>query len=274
MYQCRLRRTAAVAPPYTVWCIVSIFRRLTGKSKRFLSSCYRRIGLKCHSVPLQLGSGSSVDPAALIDVGELTLAENAQIGQHSRLTVKCLSIGRHSYTNKLTLNAPGREVQIGSFCGLGNNLVLNVGLSHHHPERISSFPFGYVEGFENHHWKTTLGPNEALPPLVIGSDVWIGYNVIVLQSVSYIGNGAVIGAGSVVTRDIPDYAVVGGAPARLIRYRFKPKVIQALLDLRWWDWPDTVIHQNAAFFSRDFRDAEDIAAEISQLKLDSVSPPQ
>ena len=71
--------------------------------------------------------------------------------------------------------------------------------------------------------------------LVIGNDVWIGHNATLLSSVSSIGDGAVIAAGSVVHQNVPPYAVVGGYPARLIRYRFSPKVIAELLESKWWE---------------------------------------
>ena len=72
--------------------------------------------------------------------------------------------------------------------------------------------------------------------IFIGNDVWIGYEAVVLAGVT-IGDGAVIGARAVVTKDVPPYAVVGGVPARLIRRRFPDDTISALLALKWWDWP-------------------------------------
>jgi tetrahydrodipicolinate N-succinyltransferase len=71
----------------------------------------------------------------------------------------------------------------------------------------------------------------------VGCDVWIGTDAMILSGVT-IGHGAVIAARSVVTKDIPPYAVAAGSPARVIRYRFPPDQIQALLDLQWWSWPE------------------------------------
>jgi virginiamycin A acetyltransferase len=82
-----------------------------------------------------------------------------------------------------------------------------------------------------------LGPSvKTKGDIHIGSDVWIGYGSIILSGVT-IGNGAVIGTGSVVTKDIPSYAVAAGNPARVIRSRFSPKVVQEMLDLKWWELP-------------------------------------
>ncbi len=79
--------------------------------------------------------------------------------------------------------------------------------------------------------------------VTIGSDVWIGSNVIVMSGVT-IGDGAVVATGSVVTADVPPFTIVGGNPARPIRKRFDDDVIEKLLELRWWDWPDEKIRAN------------------------------
>ena len=78
--------------------------------------------------------------------------------------------------------------------------------------------------------------------ITLGNDVWIGYEAVILAGVT-IGDGAIIGARAVVTRDVPPYAIVGGVPARLIRRRFVDATIEALLDLRWWDWEPERIRQ-------------------------------
>lgn len=72
--------------------------------------------------------------------------------------------------------------------------------------------------------------------LVIGNDVWIGYEAVVMAGVT-IGDGAIIGARAVVTKDVPPYTIVGGVPAKPIRKRFDDETIERLLDLKWWDWP-------------------------------------
>ncbi len=76
------------------------------------------------------------------------------------------------------------------------------------------------------------------PPggIVIGNDVWIGYEAVILSGVT-IGDGAIIGARAVVTKDVPPYTIVGGVPARPIRRRFPDEAVEALLALKWWNWP-------------------------------------
>jgi acetyltransferase-like isoleucine patch superfamily enzyme len=86
----------------------------------------------------------------------------------------------------------------------------------------------------------------------IGNDVWIGDKVIVIGGIT-IGDGAVVGAGAVVTHDVPPYAIVAGVPAKVIKYRFDDEKIRKLLDLKWWDWSEEEIKQNREFFiSGDF----------------------
>ena len=77
----------------------------------------------------------------------------------------------------------------------------------------------------------------------IGNDVWIGYDSIILSGVT-IGDGAIIGARAVVTKDVPPYTIVGGIPAKAIRKRFDKKTIKSLLNLKWWDWPEERIAAN------------------------------
>jgi virginiamycin A acetyltransferase len=74
--------------------------------------------------------------------------------------------------------------------------------------------------------------------------VWIGYNAIILPSVSKIGDGAVVGAGAVVAKDVPPYAIVAGVPAKVIKYRFDQVTISNLLETQWWDWPEEKIFRS------------------------------
>ncbi len=81
------------------------------------------------------------------------------------------------------------------------------------------------------------------PPTIVGNDVWIGQDVVIKGGVK-IGNGAVIGARSVVTKDIPPYAVAAGAPAKVIKYRFEQEKMDLLQKLQWWNWDTEKIYQN------------------------------
>jgi len=138
---------------------------------------------------------------------------------------------------------PDDRVTIGRFCSIADGVRFVFG--EHDPGRVSTFPFKAVcFGREPHADSGSKGN------IVIGNDVWIGVNAVILSGVQ-IGHGAVVAAGAVVTRSVPPYALAGGVPARVIRYRLRADQIAALLDIRWWDWPLEKIRQNLDLFYGD-----------------------
>ena len=84
-------------------------------------------------------------------------------------------------------------------------------------------------------------------PLIVGSDVWLGYRALGSGPVT-VGHGAIVAAGAVVLRDIPPYSIAAGNPAQVIRYRFSPDVIDALLRIAWWNWPPDRVAREASWF--------------------------
>jgi len=145
---------------------------------------------------------------------------------------KTYEIGEWTYGVPAVLfDGYGATLKIGKFCSIaaGTTILL---AGEHRMDWVTTFPFnGLVkEAMKYHDRPYTKGD------VVIGNDVWIALNAMILSGVT-IGNGAVVAAGSVVTRDVPAYAIVGGNPARLIRYRFEPHVIDKLQKMAWWDWP-------------------------------------
>lgn len=154
---------------------------------------------------------------------------------------KIMNCGRCTYyaSNLVVVNP--KQTVIGNFCSLGCNISLGHG---EHPMHfLSTSPYFYYDWLK---WKTpqTQSYNNYwyYEPIIIGHDVWIGDNVFVKNGIK-IGNGAIVGACSVVTHDVPPYAIVAGVPARVIRYRFNKKIISELSALPWWDLPDEIIKQ-------------------------------
>ncbi len=125
---------------------------------------------------------------------------------------------------------------IGSFCSIGSGAAfIMAGNQGHRNDWISTFPFYWmceVEAFNG-----AANGFEPAGDTVIGNDVWIGSEAIIMPGVT-IGDGAVIGTRALVTRDVAPYAIVGGNPARVIRKRFDEPRIDLLLQMRWWDWPE------------------------------------
>lgn len=127
------------------------------------------------------------------------------------------------------------KLVIGRFCALGTGVRFLMNGANHRMDGPSTFPFPSMGGSWADHFDLLTGlPNRG--DTVVGHDVWFGYGATVLPGVR-IGNGAIVGAGSVVTGDVPDYGIVGGNPARLLRTRYDARDVARLLDAAWWDWP-------------------------------------
>ena len=149
-----------------------------------------------------------------------------KLNRHNGTWVKCLfdpntvQIGKETYGEiRLYNDVKDRYLKIGNYCSIGEEVIFLLGREHD-IHNISTFPFKVKVGGEQY---------EALSKgdITIGDDVWIGCRSMILSGVS-VGQGAVIAAGSVVTKDIPPYAVVGGVPATVIKYRFGQELIEEL----------------------------------------------
>jgi acetyltransferase-like isoleucine patch superfamily enzyme len=152
-------------------------------------------------------------------------------------------IGEHSYGAPI-LRYPespgGYRFYLGHYCSIADGVEIFLG-GYHRPDWISTYPFPAFEG-----WST--GPRDyhecvGRGDVVIGSDVWLGSRCCVLAGVR-IGDGAVVGAQAVVTKDVPPYAIVAGNPAQVVKYRFPDDVVRELLEIAWWNWSEAKIRAN------------------------------
>lgn len=163
-----------------------------------------------------------------------TLAPQVEVGPGVR-------IGDYSYLNTGSIIASGC---VGKFSSIG--YYCQIGMPEHPITFLSTSPRTY--GKRNifdiaPYWQDIVNPPS------IGHDVWIGSHAVVLQGI-VIGDGAVIAAGAVVTKDVPPYAIVGGVPAKVLRYRFPDAIIERLLTWRWWDLPEGELHALAPIFTQ------------------------
>jgi acetyltransferase-like isoleucine patch superfamily enzyme len=140
------------------------------------------------------------------------------------------------------------HVDVGKYCSISRNV--RIGLGRHPLNLISTNSIFYSQN------KTAIRTDwinkinfEEHKPTKIGHDVWIGEFVTVIGGVN-IGDGAVIATKSVVTKDVPPYAIVGGIPAKVLKYRFDEETIAALLQIRWWDLPDDEITKKIEAFTK------------------------
>lgn len=175
---------------------------------------------------------------------------------------KGCKIGRYTYGYKELLQYYPIAESIGRFCSINGSAKI---WSNHSIESVSSHPFidhpffmpweMYMDRCElikekgryhdnNKYENSEIRNNKSV---FIGNDVWIGANVVIMPGVT-IGDGAVIAAGAVVTEDVEPYSVVGGIPAKFLKYRFSRDIIEKLLDIQWWNWPDEVIRDNINLF--------------------------
>jgi len=181
---------------------------------------------------------------------------NAFIEEHVDVSLfegnlESLSIGRCTYVSRdMMVHGLNGILNIGRYCSIAGRLALVGGNGFHQYNRLSTFPFSQRLPFSKSNAAKTLFSDNACFPIneiCIGNDVWIGEDVFIAKNVK-IGNGAVIAAKSVVTRDVPGYAIVAGNPAEIKKYRYSKEVIDMIEKIKWWEWPIEEIAKNIEIF--------------------------
>jgi len=146
-------------------------------------------------------------------------------------------IGDWTYGYPKVIPSKAATLKIGKFCSIapGTRIILG---GDHRTDWVTTYPFSTLFEEAEH----IEGHPKTKGDVVIGNDVWMGTDSVILSGVE-IGDGVVIGARSVITKDVPPYAIAAGNPAKIIRYRFDELTIKKLLEIKWWDWPMNEIEE-------------------------------
>ena len=158
-----------------------------------------------------------------------SIGDYSYIGHHSRITY----------------------AEVGKYCSIAGDVI--VGMGFHTLDKLSTSPiFTEMKNGTGVSWtdKATVVPFRRV---VVGNDVWIGTRAMIMGGVT-IGDGAVVGAGAIVTKDVPPFAIVGGIPAKVIRYRFSEEIVEKIKCLKWWESEDELLRNNISLFQTDVDD--------------------
>ncbi len=191
--------------------------------------------------------------------------EYSEVSRKAKVWDRCKlfhsSVGDYSYIGQ---DARLIHAHVGKFCSLAGGGAYGMG-SHSLDYISTSSLFTSSRNGTRTRW-TDKPSFEEYKEIHIGNDVWIGMRVMVMGGAT-IGNGAVVAAGAVVTKDVPPYAIVGGVPARVIKYRFPEDVIQKLEASKWWSLDDETLKQNIHLFQKPLKgDNLDTLVEICKSK--------
>ncbi|SOH03414.1 hypothetical protein KSMBR1_0903 [Candidatus Kuenenia stuttgartiensis] len=148
------------------------------------------------------------------------------------------NIGDKSYGKpRILFPGSGASLSIGKYTSIADDVVIMLG-GEHRSDLATTSPLNLYY----REWLAIKAHPITKGDVIIGNDVWIGREALILSGVT-IGNGVVIGAKALVTKDVAPYSIVGGNPARHIRFRFPEEIIAELIEMAWWDWPEEIVRE-------------------------------
>lgn len=223
--------------------------------KNFLNKVLASIGYKLSPnrpqnvmmLPSQSKVSKHVNISDSTKIYDSEISKQVSIGERC-VVYKSVLQGNITVGDNTTINGPGTEfhgvsssIDIGKFCSIARHTAIQ---DHNHDvNQITTYFIKHNVFGEDTREKDMISKGK----VVIGNDVWIGTQSVILAGVT-IGDGAVVAANSVVTSDVPPYAIVGGTPAKVIKYRFDDAVIKELLRIKWWHWDIEKIKKHKPLF--------------------------
>lgn len=213
----------------------------------------------------------SVDPEKINSYSTYTL--NLSETSYPLISLdRCSYIVSSSIESGVNFDIAGNRhnIQVGKYSSIAHNFKFNIDLNHDY----LNVAMGVIPELKHINASRIKRKGEVL----IGNDVWIGSDVSIMGGVT-IHNGAIVAANSVVTKDVPPYAIVGGNPAKIIKYRCSPNTINKLNQLRWWNWsPETIAERRSYFelplddFANSFPIADSLANALIEQELSTMNP--
>ncbi|MCX2837910.1 CatB-related O-acetyltransferase [Salinimicrobium sp. MT39] len=219
---------------------------MLGKIKTIISNYLFRL-LRFYNYR-KLTRGSYIDNSAYLN--QVNLKGKIWIGRSVRLVGGVYVSGNVEIDDYTSINGPNldiisgiNKVKIGKFCSIARNVSIQE--FNHKFHSLSTYLI-FKRFFNDKSQKDLSSKGD----IIIGNDVWIGAHSVILSGVK-IGNGAVIAANTVITKDVPNYAIVGGNPGKIIKYRFDEEIQKELERIKWWDWDEERIKRNKSLFEND-----------------------
>lgn len=200
---------------------------------QYLGGAFKSFKVRRRKLPqgVRIDRGASLEKVNFtpyVNIAHDAELNNVDIGKRS-------SVGRYTKI---------RDARIGAYCSISWDVT--IGAVSHPMNHPTSHAFPYRTQFGLVDTDAEIPNREK--STVIGNDVWIGCNAVIMSGVT-VGNGAVIGASSVVTKDVEPYTIVAGSPAKILKQRFSKELINSLDELAWWEWDDKTIRTRIGFFS-------------------------
>jgi virginiamycin A acetyltransferase len=188
--------------------------------------------------------------------GKVKFGKSTYVSPGADLSMKQLILGDHTRISGPIRIVGAETVTIGKYCAMGSHISI---ISSNHKMNYANTHMGFQQ---KHGFVSLVDRSE---PIRIGHNVWVGDKVTILPGVS-IGDGAVVGAASVVTKTIPPFSVAVGNPAKVKKMRFSNEVIESLLKIQWWNWSQEKIAKNRLFFETDLEAVS--AADLNSIIID------